>query len=175
MSWFRIFPRHGPDVRYNEEIEQARVNCFFFFFFFLKAYNEMDIRDIQSLFKLEERTIEWNEAVRQANKKSLQVELEFVVEYSEVTAERAYAVAAFALRYGIATDEKKKNRIGSIQSFYGKNKCLFGHEICAFLSGLTLGVSQTFNEKVKNVVIDGMRKNPQILMDAMGERDIQEA
>ncbi|MDR2667117.1 MAG: thioredoxin domain-containing protein [Holosporales bacterium] len=66
-----------------------------------------------------------------------------------------------------------------------EKKCSLGHKVCAFLSILALGVSlaaylgqkesavkpvdSTFDEKVKNVVIDVMRQNPQLLMDAMGE------
>jgi hypothetical protein len=75
---------------------------------FQAAYEQMDSTDTRSLFELEERRIEWQEAVFQANRKLSLEQLWLEVGCSEVGTFRAYAVATFAVRYGVATDEEKR-------------------------------------------------------------------
>jgi hypothetical protein len=100
---FRIFPSHssGPEIRYNETTDLALVN-------FRAAYNRMDVNDIRSLSELEERAIAWQEAVFQANKELSLEQLWPEINCSGVSADKAYAVATFAVRYGVATDEEKR-------------------------------------------------------------------
>jgi hypothetical protein len=85
----------------NEPTEMAWVK-------FQAAYDKMDISDTRFLFELEERRTEWQEAVFQANQKLSPEQLWPEVGCSEVAADRAYAVATFALRYGVATDWEKR-------------------------------------------------------------------
>jgi hypothetical protein len=102
-SSFSLFPSHllGPEVKYNEETEEALARA-------REAYSNMDIQNLGTLNTLEERTIAWKNSIRQANKNLSQEQLEETVQCSEVSANRAYAVAVFAVAYGVATDQERE-------------------------------------------------------------------